>query len=336
MRKFFLELLIFFAVLIILLELIFNFIVLAPEFPDRTLDKKFGVYKFKPNQSGTYTSGRLSKYRSKWVINQEGWNSSKEYKKDEQITPIIGDSFVQCIFFDPENHIHNIFQRIDQAHEYYSFGIQGASFSQTINTLKYLNFTFSIDTVILVIDAKDLRESVVSLTRMPRNLQLDISNTMIQEVNPVYFENPIRSFVKKFALFRYIYMNFNFERPTLGSPKVRKKVSLESEDKLKQIVANYVINELLQVNDDIHLVLVLDADRKKIYNFSEADYSKFYKYFKKFEGNSKITIVDLQKPLKEKYLIDGLPFEISNDDRHWNKETYQYIAKAVLEQINRF
>ncbi|MBK6264532.1 hypothetical protein JKA74_05735 [Marivirga sp. S37H4] len=319
-----------FILLFLVLECFFRWIVPAPEFPERALDTTYDVYKFEPNQEGLYTRGRLIEAKAEWIINNEGWNSEKEYVKGAHIIPIIGDSYVQTLFFNPENHLYNLFQEADPVHDYYAFGIQGASLSQYLNILKYTVTQFDVDSAIIVIDEKDIIESITNLSSMPRNMQLKIKGDEIQEVPPTYFEHPLRQFIKNFATFRYFYMNFEFQLD-VGNAKVHKsKKVIKKADGKKQQAVNYIIDEMLKIKPDLVLCFILDADRKAIYKGEEKENSDYYPYFKNYHDNERVVLLDLQDTLQNHYQKYQQKFELSESDHHWNLPTYKLIVNKTI------
>ncbi len=333
MLKYIAYLLSIFIILLIALEGFFRWVVPAPEFPERAFDTTFDVYKFKPKQQGLYTKGRLIDAKAKWIINSEGWNADKEYVKGKHIIPIIGDSYVQTLFFNPENHLYKLFQSVDPNHEFYAFGIQGASFSQYLNMLKYAVHQFQVDSAIIVIDAKDIVESISNLSSMPRNMQLKIMGNEIEEIKPVYFEHPLRDFIKNFAIFRYFYMNFDFQLE-IGNAKIHKsKKLINKSGGIKKQAVNYLIEKMLAIKPDLVICFVLDADRPAIYRGDAQEKSDYFPYFQDFASNSRVVIIDLQDTLSKHYQVNQQKFELSDSDHHWNLDTYKLIVNKTIKDF---
>lgn len=299
------------------------------------LDSKFGVYKFKPNQSGIFSDGRLGDWKSQWIINNEGWNSEITYKQNEKITGLIGDSYIQTIYFDPDNHAYNLFRNEAPKRVFYAFGIQGASFSQYLNILRYASDTYEMDSVIVFLDNNDLEESITSMIKMPRNMQLKIQGEEITEIPAVYHEKLYRNTLKEMAVFRYMLMNFSF-RLNFGAAKENKKKNLEGKidlDQMKKQAVDYIVDKMLQCNVE-HITIVLDGDRPAIYAGDDTSSSKFWKYFSHIEQNERLLILDLHNFLKDDYHLNQNTFEISDDNNHWNLETNKKIVKYIVKEAN--
>jgi len=330
LKKFFIHIGLLISIFLIVLEIVLRVTHIAPEFPARMLDDQFGVYKFQPNQSGIFTDGRLGEWKSSWCINNEGWNSELHYKQGERITGLIGDSYIQTIYFDPENHPYNLFNRAVPSRKFYSFGIQGASFSQYLNILRYASETYQMDSVLIFLDNNDLDESIASMTRMPRNMQLQIVDDSIIEIPAKYHEKVYRNFFKNIAIFRYGLMNFSF-RINMGSAKIRNKnpkIKNNIND-LKKKAVQYIVAEMQKCKVK-HITFVLDGQRSDIYENNQKSNSKFWTYFKGIEQNDGLLIVDLHTFFKKDYAQNGLKFEVSEENNHWNLATNKKIVEHLV------
>ncbi len=272
----------------------------------------------------------MGEWKSKWIINNEGWNSELTYKDDQQITGIIGDSYIQTIYFDPKNHVYNLFKNQVPSREYYAFGIQGASFSQYLNILKYASEKYQMDSVFIFLDNNDIEESIFNMVRMPRNMQLKIKDDIVTEVPAKYHEKIYRNLLKEMAGFRYFLMNFSF-RLDFGAAKENKKKEIsdgEVIEKMKRQAVKYIVNKIKSCKVK-HITFVLDANREDIYRGGTESHSKFWKYFPHIEDSENVLVIDLHPFLKEVYAENKVQFEISDENNHWNLETNKMIVKYV-------
>jgi hypothetical protein len=332
MKRFILTIFVIIFFSITLLEFIFRFIIIAPQFPEREFNSSDNLYLYKPNQSGIYAKGRLSEYKSHWKINNSGWNSDFDYNNQNCIA-LIGDSYIESLFLPSDKRLPSVLSSINDKYCYQSFGISGNSFSQYLNIYKYVNKAFNPRIVIFNIVEFDISESIENIVYMPRNMQLYFKGDSIIERQPLYFDNYLRRILKKSALFRYLYSNFHFKLYFGKSKKIiQSNLSITQKEILFQKAVDYLVEEILKINNDKTIIFILDADRNAIYGNKKIENPRL-KYFKKYQTNNRIKLIDNHENFQKFYKRDFQKFEFSKNDIHWNSYGYNCVAEAIYSKI---
>jgi hypothetical protein len=317
---------------ITLLEFIFRFIIIAPQYPEREFNSSEKIYFYKPNQSGFYTRGRLSEYKCHWKINNSGWNSDIDYNNKNCIA-LIGDSYIESLFLPCDKRLPSLLSSIDNKYCYQSFGISGNSFSQYLNIYKYVNKVFNPGIVIFNIVEFDISESIENIVYMPRNMQLNFKGDSIIERQPLYFDNNLRRILKKSALFRYLYSNFHFKLYFGKSKKIiQSELSITQKEILFQKSVDYLVQEILKIDKNKTIIFILDADRNAIYDNKKIENPRL-KYFKKYLSYDRIKIIDNHENFQKFYKRDFQKFEFAKNDIHWNSYGYKCVAEAIYSKI---
>src|SRR5438309_72885 len=96
---------------IILLELLFRYIIPASETPYVYFDHNNQILRYdtEGKTEGIYTIGGLTQQRSRWRINNYGWNSKIDYVpyqiRQKPLIAIIGSSYVEAFQVNIEDNI---------------------------------------------------------------------------------------------------------------------------------------------------------------------------------------------------------------------------------------
>ena len=92
-------------------ELFFRVVIPASNPPKACFDENELLYKFCPNQgSGVMTIGKKASIRTRWRVNNYGWNSDIDYCQEKSLPriAIIGDSFIEAFQVDLKKSYHII------------------------------------------------------------------------------------------------------------------------------------------------------------------------------------------------------------------------------------
>ena len=154
-----------------MLELIFRFIIPAAESPDRFFDKNTNLVKLAPNQEGVFTMGKTARYRSKWRVNNHGWNHSDDYTFENTggipRICIIGDSYVEAKHIDVAESMGVILNELLPGYQTYSFGISGAPFSQYLQMARYVARHYQPDVLVVLLVHNDFDQSIKAYKNTP-------------------------------------------------------------------------------------------------------------------------------------------------------------------------
>jgi len=121
MKQFITRIIIFIVLLSFISEVFIRIFRLVPDIPALYVDK-FGIQRYKQNQSGYYT-----KSKSKWHVNKFGWLGVSETDKDTIIS-IIGDSYVENIMNPIECNQGNKLKSFFPNYSFFEAGRSGITF----------------------------------------------------------------------------------------------------------------------------------------------------------------------------------------------------------------
>lgn len=171
MKKFLLKT----ALYIILVFVILEFLVRTFNFHgDRILHANINNdYLLKPYQKGTFVRGTFGEIRSSFSINPQGFNSIRDYKKDEKSQKkkiaLIGSSFIEGLHTNVENSIGRLLEKkFNQDIIIHEYGVGGSGSGDY--ELMYEKYNLSkYDLVFNFFSKNDLQGKLNAAINKPRN-----------------------------------------------------------------------------------------------------------------------------------------------------------------------
>ncbi|GEM_PF-662918 len=341
------------ACLVIIPELFFRYIIPAAQVPLGHFDTREAIYRYFPGQSGTYTFGFLSKYRSKWRINNYGWNSPVDYtpKKSVPRIAVIGDSFIEALHVDSgKSYPCLLREKLGDKYEVYSFGISAASLSEYLHISRYADKYFDPDIIIFNIIYNDFIDSISRYNKYYSRvfLTLSVDGERVTENNPTgdkgYTEfSPWKKFLRRHsALARYFIFNLKwrmFYRELADKDYVWHR-GMEFEvtpEQKKEIIpaARYLIAKIKSENAGRKIIFVMDGPRECIYHGAGCAQSRWaYDLMRELCRDNGVYFLDLSAPMRADFTARGKKFN-PDCDAHWNEYGHKLVAEAVDDFLKK-
>jgi hypothetical protein len=151
--------LLFAAVLILLLEVVFCTVIPAREKPFTVSKGTFNLFRYDAPEGteGTFSRGSYSEIQALWRINNDGWISRIRYRpRDERTRPAIavfGNSYVEGFRVDVDSNVSAVLQRLTHdRYEVFNCGVSDASVSHYIQVSRYIRETYDPEIQIFVVN----------------------------------------------------------------------------------------------------------------------------------------------------------------------------------------
>ena len=338
------------------LELIFRTVIPASAEPFFNLYKydnfTIGKYSDQNGSEGIKTYGVLAKAKSKWHINNHGWNSNIDYSFENNDTnklriALIGDGYVEALNIDTKKNIGSLLnQELPKDFETYTFGMSDASFSQYMNLGRYVKKYYTPDIIIFFVNENDFYQSFVNNGKSKNlSLAVDVHGKII-EYQPKYseIENKYK-LVKKSALGRYLYYNLNITS-IFSADKIITDDNISREQKQFSInpamsysersitlYSNYILKEIKESFPNEKAIIVYTGDLKSISNDLEAGSRSVLidNILKLNTTELDIDYINAANVFIEKYNKNGIELK-SNYNYYWNS----YAHEILLDTLNGF
>ncbi len=343
-------------VLFILIELFFRFVIVASD-PPRTYfyeEEKNFAYDNRRSK-GIYSKGRFSEIKTKWHINNYGWNFPVDYQttKDSGLIAIIGDSYVEAFQVDVDKNFSFLLRKkLFPKKDVYAFGISGAPLSQYLHINRIVNKKFNPEIVIFLLIHNDFDESLQKFYPQKKYfLQLIqdsvTGNFLEKEPEPDFSRAQYRPFwqkaLYKSAFIRYLILNLEIKNvskkitKTAVSPQYEANTQTNVLIERKQIIkqtADYVLKTIKSENQGRKVIFLMDAPRDAIYK-NALDQSDVYFLNKMMAELCEIyqfDFIDLTNPMQENFRTQKRKFNSDFDD-HWDEYGNEFVANQIYNFI---
>ncbi len=317
MKKLILKSLLYFFLILVILEVLVRVFHLGKDTPTRFLDDR-QVEKWVPNQNGFNVTGNRRQNFSEFHINSSGFNSYREFTptKNNIEVALIGDSFIEGFH---QNYYNSIGKKAENALpgiEIYEYGYAGYDFADQLHLVHSYKKQFDlIDHLILGIKfSNDLTRGEYKVAK-----------------GRLALESPIHRLLKKSKLIVYC--------KSIGL--------LEPPQELMYRLINILKpkREVLPINDEEALRIRKENEKAYLANFK----SLVAKYGYDKERYTLLLDSKITSPIFLSYLekndfnyIDfSQSFENTNRsttliyDRHWNNHGRELIAKLISKYIQK-
>jgi hypothetical protein len=279
-----------FALIFLLALEVYSIFLPATTFPPVVRDRHFGFDRMDPNVqfTGTFTFGRLAQIRADWHINDEGWNSRRQYTippdSSRFLVTLSGDSYVNSLYHEDHTQITGFLkQYLPSTTEVYGFGMPGT------NIADYWRFScyykqFRPSVCLYLINSGDVTGALAEMGRNPKASQIQINESEIRfiERNPDPLE-PIKKNLRRSKAWTFLNQNFDLTNEaiavarklaSLASLPLRKRASdSEAAPNFAEISTTRLIEAIISQNPDARHVFLLHPNRELIYRSGGKDFS---------------------------------------------------------------
>lgn len=336
---------------LLLVELALRFVIPASNPPDSYFDTDDNVLRFDvsgPNQGYT-TVGALAQHRTRWQINNTGWNSAVDYAmgpRDNPLIAIIGDSMIQGLNVDVEESIaHRLRQDLDGRYDVYSIAKGGGALSQFLHLSRYAGRNFEPNVLVFSVENRNFDQSLCDVSHPVGMMCLHDDGTDIRESAFLPYEpSPVRRWARKSAIIRYIV--FNLDLSPTARPDDRTALDQQTgaagggHDLLLmervERSTDYILGKIAQENPDKMVVFMADQPRRRIYQDKLPPDDGFESWTQSLlERKAQeygFAYLDLTRAFARSYQEDGIKLE-SPDGFHWNGHGHSVAAQALLETL---
>lgn len=341
---------------LLLLEGALRIVIPASNPPYSYFDSTHQLLKFDVSQSrdGYKSVGNFAQERTRWHVNNQGWNSVVDYEhhgEDSKIIAVIGDSMIQALDVDVEDGLPNKLRlKLPREYYVYSFAKGGGALSQFLHISRYVNAKYNPKIVIFNVEHRNFDQSLCDINSPVGMMCLRDDGDEIEESTIIpYVPSNLSRWARKSALIRYITFNLDFAVRTQGddgSHVLGLGGSDESLDRypdheLRKRVersTNYILNNIAQENHDKTVVFMIDGlKRRDIYEGAVSSHDDFESWthdlLKRLCREYDFAFLDLTQSFSESYRRTGLRFE-SFDNFHWNKHGHEVVANALLNKLS--
>ncbi|MBF0487171.1 MAG: hypothetical protein HQK98_03335 [Nitrospirae bacterium] len=347
------------VVLLLALEIVFRYVIPASESPLVYYDEKDNISKLdnRETRDGLFTAGNLAQMRVNWHINGEGFRSDIEYNTEHKkpLIAVIGDSFVEALQVNMKDSMASkLKDKLHGQFDVYSFGVNGASLSQYLQTSRYVNRRFNPDILVFNIVHNDFDESLCSMILMSGFMCLEENGAGFTEAIKPAMASRNKTMFKKFifersALLRYLWVNLSLKR-SISSLSIYNKIFTGGTGKfynanvdvqrlagLKQRlfgVADYLMGKIKEENPNKKVFFIMDAPRADIYDGTLDNSSVIWlnRLFMKTCMAHNFNCVDLTEYFYRRYKAAHVHFE-SPYDWHWNEHGHESAAEALFNEM---
>lgn len=342
-------------VFLLVLEMIFRIVIQASDPPLYIYNETDNFYCFSNDkEEGVFTIGRFSEIKSKWRINNMGWNYPIDYHpvNGKKLIAVIGDSYIEAFQVSVgENYPYLLREKLMKGdYEVYAVGISDAPLSEYLHFSRYINKHFKPDILIFNIVHNDFDESIYNLfPDRPHFLQVSINKDgSILETTPRENEGSRRymlwkRFIRKSATFRYFYYNLKirdimeiFKRKNLRE-KYEANIRIAHIKMNKNSIfkaTNYIVKTIKKENIDKRIIFILDAPRDAIYHnlLNKSNVSWMNVMMKTICDNNNIEFIDLAPLMDHDYKVNNKKFN-SEIDNHWNEYGHAFVANVLYDYL---
>jgi hypothetical protein len=337
----------------ILLEIVFRTVIPADNPPRSYFDEDEKMLRYiNTPETGQRTIGRFAQIRTRWHINNQGWNYPVDYvpRHEKKLIAVIGDSYVEALQVDvDQNYPYLLREKLQSEYDVYAFGVSGAPLSHYLHISRFVRNHFDPDILIFNIVHNDFDESLQSW--YPEfyyymQLTLDASGAIHETVpKPIIRRAQYRPWWQKLllksALFRYLHFNLKathsirrlFQSKHRETGTIRREFT-PAERKDVTRITRYVVETIRRENPDKRIIFVMDAPRPEIYDdpMPQSEKSWLNDMMKTICAESDVEFIDVTTFLREEYRRYGKRFDFSIDG-HWNAYGHQRIADVLEKHI---
>ena len=252
MKKFIIKIFKYFAIFLLIIEMIIRLFSLTNDVPQRDIDE-FGLQVFLRNQNGI-------SHGNNWRVNENGFLGHNDVNGQNQIL-IIGDSFIENIMNPFDCRQSSFFK--NKGYDVFEIGRSGISFIEALEFYSKYRKKVNPQKTIFFVDSSDFRESIVEINKFEDRTQISLVNSKI-------FLGKIKAKYLKKILYNYKTLYFTYVK------YLKSKKTKNNNEKIISFTNNYssYITKLIEyANNKYDLKNCLFAFRGR--NDFKEDFLKF-------------------------------------------------------------
>lgn len=327
-------------------EVFFRAAIPASQPPFQAYNPRFGILYHEgcPARSGQFTSGRLARVRTRWNVNEAGWNSPREYlppaQRDRPCVAVIGNSYVEGFYADVDSGLTGTLERqLGSSGAVYNFGKSGVNAAQMLRVARYVENGFAPETCVFVINHSSLRASIRDFGFQVSNEQYAWKDGTFDLVPPTeYRPNRVMRLRTYSAFVRYLYHN----AAVLKTRAAIKQEAIQRNDPLATarqtdeapILEATARDIALRARADLpgtRVIFLMDSDRKRMYETrSRPDPLRESPIWATACREAGIEFVDMTDAFWDAFQADGRPLDRS-DNYHWNQHGMAVVARKLAD-----
>jgi hypothetical protein len=292
--------------------------------------------------------GRLAARRTRWHINDAGWNSTREYRpaaeRDRLCVAVIGNSYVQGFHADVDSGLTATLDRqLGDAATVYNLGKSGVVMPQAVRVARYAAHHFDPEVLVLVMTQSSLRAALRNFGYRIHNTQYLYQDGELRELPPSRYEP--RTWLRwphHSAFARYLYLNAGVVR---GFGAIRQQARQRNDPLAEQrhaqerplmvAAAQEVIATLKAEHPRRQLLFVHDGDRRQMYETrAEPPPLRASRIWADVCREQEVPFLDLTAAFWADYREHRQPLDFP-DDYHWNRRAMTIVAAEIAAWLQR-
>jgi len=338
------------AVLFLLLELVFRFVIAAPDPPRQYMDREQNIMRFNSSgkRDGIFTAGRLGQQKARWHVNNAGWLSPVDYTpkagRMKPLIAVIGDSYVEALQVDTGKSFSALLgAALADSFDVYSFGLSDTPLSGYLHIARHVCRVYEPDILIFNLVYNDFDESIRELRFNPNFLQVSVRDRTVREIPPVpRTYNRLKRVLFHSATMRYVYhlapfffhrFNWNAER----APEYRENIDVARAQTNRGTIrqgTKYLIDTICRENAARSVYFYMAAPRSAIYadSVGVAEVRWMNDMVAELAADAPCVLIDQTEYFAGDYRANGRRFE-SPYDPHWNEYGHAVTCRQLVEAL---
>lgn len=331
---------------VLVAEIFFRAVVPSSQPPFQAYNPQFGILHHEgcPARSGQFTSGRLARVRTRWNVNEAGWNSPREYiastERDRPCVAVIGNSYVEGFYADVDSGLTGALERqLGSSSVVYNFGKSGVNAAQMLRVARYAKSEFAPETFVFVINHSSLRASIRDFGFQISNEQYAWKDSTFSLSPPTeYRPNRVMRLRTHSALVRYLYHNAAVlkTRAAIRQEAIQRNDPLASTKLADEtpILAATARDVALRARSELpgaRILFVMDSDRKRMYETrSRPEPLRESPLWETACREAGVEFVDMTDAFWDAFQADGRPLD-RPDNYHWNQHGMTVVARKLAD-----
>jgi hypothetical protein len=310
--------------------------------------ERWPVHTMIPDSQYTYSTGWNLQNVHRGHINNYGYVSPHDYIPGKGDVAVFGDSYIESLMNEYRDSLPGALNDyLEPDRDVLSFAMAGAEMPDYLGIAPLVRAEFSPDWAVVVITAGDFTRG---FSASPGYFEWDVRHSPPIRLVPEIHRSELGKFLRTVGLVRYLRGNLSLRPGELiqwrrgadhaaGTQACRDEVLSKQDDDLLQAFSRELPRALELPPSRV--VLVFDADRKRIYSGANASAKPACRAREQLSRERLMElarVADMQvidsEPLFRQHFNAGLgPLDRSPLDAHWNPSAHRLVAREVARLI---